>query len=435
MATTVIQDNTVSSSSDNVLVYQDTSDDVDSDIESETLNRKRKRSKGQVYNVHNKYQLFDEALEELNKIGNWRKQRKHYTSDGAKHYFKCSNSKCQMQAYILIKSDDNKVVLCINENQHEHGDEITSKLPKSTQEAIIELFENGISKPIQILNGLSKKSNIEKPTKAQLANFLARYKNKKYGEHKVSLGILEEIIKTYTSIPTDQELDKMFVGNYEISYDDSQDNDAITNGHELAFGKPSKRIMCWAHVLRNVNKHLVSIPSETRNAIISDIMVIQLSINEDIFRAAIRLFCDKWLLKNDSLVENFIKYFKEQWFTKQPGWYEGHALGYPSSNNALESTNRYIKEQSTFKDRLSVPRFISVVDERIIHFWSTNRDPAEKNTKAFKTQVEITLADWTAAAQWLQRKQPVIKHKINNNLKLYFVGNKNNQQIDQTYVD
>ncbi|RNA38857.1 hypothetical protein BpHYR1_044353 [Brachionus plicatilis] len=26
-------------------------------------------------------------------------------------------------------------------------------------------------------------------------------------------------------------------------------------------------------------------------------------------------------------------------------------------------------------------------------------------------------------------------YKINNNLKLYFVGNKNNQQIDQTYVD
>ncbi|RMZ99124.1 hypothetical protein BpHYR1_042777 [Brachionus plicatilis] len=44
----VIQDNTVSSSSENVLVYQDTSDDVDSDIEFETLHRKRKRSKGQV---------------------------------------------------------------------------------------------------------------------------------------------------------------------------------------------------------------------------------------------------------------------------------------------------------------------------------------------------------------------------------------------------
>ncbi|RNA26336.1 hypothetical protein BpHYR1_040896 [Brachionus plicatilis] len=56
-----------------------TSDDVDSDIESETLHRKRKRSKDQVYNVHNNYQSFDEALEDLNKISNWRKQRKHYT--------------------------------------------------------------------------------------------------------------------------------------------------------------------------------------------------------------------------------------------------------------------------------------------------------------------------------------------------------------------
>ncbi|RMZ97382.1 hypothetical protein BpHYR1_050385, partial [Brachionus plicatilis] len=47
MRTVVSQDNTVSSSSENVLDYQDTSDDVDSDIESETLHRKRKRSKGQ----------------------------------------------------------------------------------------------------------------------------------------------------------------------------------------------------------------------------------------------------------------------------------------------------------------------------------------------------------------------------------------------------
>ncbi|RNA42053.1 hypothetical protein BpHYR1_037136 [Brachionus plicatilis] len=79
MATAGIQDNTVSLSSENVLDYQDTSDDVDLDIESETLHRKRKRSKGQVYNVHNNYQLIDEALKDLNKIGNWRKQRKHYT--------------------------------------------------------------------------------------------------------------------------------------------------------------------------------------------------------------------------------------------------------------------------------------------------------------------------------------------------------------------
>ncbi|RNA43820.1 hypothetical protein BpHYR1_020670 [Brachionus plicatilis] len=57
MATAVIQDNTVSSSSENVLDYQNTSDDVDSDIESEKLHRKRKRNKGQVFNVHNNYQL------------------------------------------------------------------------------------------------------------------------------------------------------------------------------------------------------------------------------------------------------------------------------------------------------------------------------------------------------------------------------------------
>ena len=61
VTTVVIQHNTVSSSSGNEVVYQDTGDDLDSDIEFETLYRKRKRSKGQVYNVLNNYQLFDEA--------------------------------------------------------------------------------------------------------------------------------------------------------------------------------------------------------------------------------------------------------------------------------------------------------------------------------------------------------------------------------------
>ncbi|RNA28409.1 hypothetical protein BpHYR1_037307 [Brachionus plicatilis] len=58
MATAVIQDITVSSLSENVLDYQDTSDDRDLDIESETLHRKRKRSKGQ------KIIDFEETLDE-----------------------------------------------------------------------------------------------------------------------------------------------------------------------------------------------------------------------------------------------------------------------------------------------------------------------------------------------------------------------------------
>ena len=66
-----------------------------------------------------------------------------------------------------------------------------------------------------------------KAYQSPISEFPCKIQNKNYGELKVSLGELEIIIKTYTSIPTDQELDKMFASNYQISYDVSQDKSKL----------------------------------------------------------------------------------------------------------------------------------------------------------------------------------------------------------------
>ena len=82
-------------------------------------------------------------------------------------------------------------------------------------------------------------------------------------------------------------------------------SDAITNGYERVFGKPQKRIMCWAHVVRNVDKHLKSIAVKDKLSIKTDISALQLALNSNIFNAAYELFQDKWKSKNSAIGKLF----------------------------------------------------------------------------------------------------------------------------------
>ena len=41
--------------------------------------------------------------------------------------------------------------------------------------------------------------------------------------------------------------------------------------------------------------------------------------------------------------QTFLDYFKHQWVERNFGWYEGYAPEVPSTNNGLESFNRYVK--------------------------------------------------------------------------------------------
>ena len=55
----------------------------------------------------------------------------------------------------------------------------------------------------------------------------------------------------------------------------------------------------------------------------------------------------KW--KNE---EKFLQYFSSQWLNSKNGWFEGLATYVPSTNNALEATNRVIKDEDTLRERL-----------------------------------------------------------------------------------
>ena len=116
------------------------------------------------------------------------------------------------------------------------------------------------------------------------------------------------------------------------------------------------RIVCWAHVIRNVDKKLTSTVAtkEIRSRIRADVCKLQSCPSRDMFIIASQLFLSKWKCEN-----KLTKYLKKQWFNdKKQKWYQGFAVSIPYENNALEGSNRYIKEDVNRK-RHGLMQFMS----------------------------------------------------------------------------
>ena len=103
---------------------------------------------------------------------------------------------------------------------------------------------------------------------------------------------------------------------------------AITNGFVEVFGSCPKRVICWAHVIRNVDGKLKSInKKKIKTRIRRDILNLQLSTSEEIFNQAAQLLFEKWYVHSISEVKSFITYFKQQWLDINMNWYEGYLDG------------------------------------------------------------------------------------------------------------
>ncbi|CAF4338707.1 unnamed protein product [Rotaria sp. Silwood2] len=132
--------------------------------------------------------------------------------------------------------------------------------------------------------------------------------------------------------------------------------------------------------------------------------------------------------KNQSIIE-FLNYFDNEWIQTNGGWYEGIQLYTPSTNNALEATNKVIKDDGTFRERHVLSRFL-VVASNIINNWSIERDPSSINTKLFATEPTICLNLWTTSYQWAKSSKNVIciKNDVSNK---YYIPAGNLESISQ----
>ncbi|CAF3264957.1 unnamed protein product [Rotaria socialis] len=127
--------------------------------------------------------------------------------------------------------------------------------------------------------------------------------------------------------------------------------------------------MCWPYMKGNVQNRLCHIDDKAvSDEIMNDIEMLQLS--------------------NSSTI--FLIYFDNDWIKSNGGWYEGIQLYTSSTSNALEATNKVVKDDGTFRERHVLSRFL-VIASNIINNWSIERDPSSTNAKLFSVEPTICL--------------------------------------------
>lgn len=130
--------------------------------------------------------------------------------------------------------------------------------------------------------------------------------------------------------------------------------------------------------------------------ILEDIDALQSATSSEVFVDASEAFLKKWKKQT-----NFIRYFRQERLERNPKWYLGAASESPSTNNALESFNRVIKDQNTLRERHPLSRFLVIATE-MINNWSN-----QFTEEAFATTPVPQLSDWTAGYQWAKLNKNV----------------------------
>lgn len=167
---------------------------------------------------------------------------------------------------------------------------------------------------------------------------------------------------------------------------------AIQNGFELVFELLNAVIMCWAHLRRAVSKKICEFirDKKSQNQFLADLDKLQLAKSPTVFEKASELFIQKWkLISND-----FMEYFVSEWIVKHPNWYEGFAKRTPSHNNALESTNRVVKDEHTFRERYDISQFRFVLFNMLVQ-WSVEHKEGLRIVNNGNPTIELKW--WTAA--------------------------------------
>ena len=180
--------------------------------------------------------------------------------------------------------------------------------------------------------------------------------------------------------------------------------EAILAGFTLVFGPPLVRLMCYFHVRKNIEPYYRALSKNARRQLQCDVQALQNCQDASTFLKAVPLFLKKWT----AIHPDFVKYFREQWISKNYQWFEGAAVGQPSSNNGLEATNGVIKSEHTMRERLPVGQFLSTTLEIVLQ-WSETRDPESANCIEYATTPKVSLPQWTKAYQWAVEKKTVIE--------------------------
>lgn len=184
---------------------------------------------------------------------------------------------------------------------------------------------------------------------------------------------------------------------------------AIHNAAKKVFGPDIEIIMCWFHMRRAVADKLPTYIKDItkQSQFLSDLDHLQVAKTREIFHIALDLFMKKWRLESEEMID----YFEKQWVQICPNWYEAFAKRIPSSNNGLESRNRLIKDEHTFRERMELGVFNTTLLS-MIETWSISITPglSEVNSDA----PELPLNKWTEGYQFAKSNSKITSRRSAN---------------------
>ena len=222
--------------------------------------------------------------------------------------------------------------------------------------------------------------------------------------------------------------------DYEPKFLVADAHEGITKGFEAAFGEDYEytRIHCWAHCERNLEDKMKSLGlnKEFRPLLLNDIRRLQVCKTKTTFDNAAGLFLDKWLEKGDATLDVFLDYFKLEKLTNTPNWYEAAAKFVPSTSNAIESNNRIIKDDETFRDKWPIGRFVPKSLEIVSH-WA-DRNPEKVNCKHFHLFPNLGTKEWKHAYSWLKSKPAILRGEQSGDFRIFFVKSKTAEDFNLT---
>lgn len=160
---------------------------------------------------------------------------------------------------------------------------------------------------------------------------------------------------------------------------------SIKNAFSDVFGEEPTIRMCWAHAKINIQKKVEKfVPKKEQKSVLRDVDALHNAASLEVFNAASQAFLEKWKTQT-----TFVKYMEEEWFRKNRNWFLGAAPMSPSTNNALESFIRNIKDHNTLRERFPLSRFLSVATDMVAQWSLVNSSLPEAPT--------IELRQWTEA--------------------------------------
>lgn len=162
---------------------------------------------------------------------------------------------------------------------------------------------------------------------------------------------------------------------------------AIHNGFQESFAhlENLRIMMCWYHVLYNVNKQKFRSP-ENKELIKKDLTNIHYLCSEELFDQAFELFVKKWLEKEP----DFCQYFDTYYMKRNKNWFHIEDR-IPTTNNAIESFHSSLKTHQTYWQKKGISEFknraLEIVEER-----SREYNPAinEKPKNPFAEEATIS---------------------------------------------